>query len=29
MANVKFTVGEKRVPAVEWISGMRKAGYLD
>lgn len=28
IASQKFTVGEKRVPVVEWISGMKKAGYL-
>ena len=29
VASQKFTVGEKRAPVMEWISGMRKAGYLD
>lgn len=29
IASQKFTVGEKAVPVVEWIEGMRKAGYLD
>lgn len=29
VASQKFTVGEKRIPVVDWIDGMRKAGYLD
>jgi len=29
VASQKFTVGEKCIPVVDWIDGMRKAGYLD
>ena len=29
VASQEFTVGEKKVPVRDWISGMMKAGYLD
>lgn len=29
VASQKFTVGEKEVNVVDWIDGMKKAGYLD
>lgn len=29
IASQEFTVGDKKVPVKEWISGMMKAGYLD
>lgn len=25
----EFTVGKKNVPVIDWIDGMKKAGYLD
>lgn len=25
----EFTVGKKDIPVIEWIDGMRKAGYLE
>ena len=25
----EFTVGKKDIPVIEWIEGMRKAGYID
>lgn len=25
----EFTVGKKEIPVVDWIDGMKKAGYLD
>ena len=29
VASQNFTVGKKKVPVIEWIDGMTKAGYLD
>lgn len=29
VASQKFTVGKKAVPVLDWIDGMKKAGYLD
>lgn len=29
VASQKFTVGEKCIPVLDWIDGMKKAGYLD
>ena len=25
----EFTVGKKDIPVVDWIAGMKKAGYID
>ena len=27
--NQEFTVGEKKIPVVDWLEGMFKAGYID
>lgn len=25
----EFTVGNKEIPVIDWIAGMKKAGYID
>ena len=29
VASQNFTVGKNKVPVLDWIEGMKKAGYLD